>query len=405
MEPVTLHPHHRAMLERDSGLSPEVIEARGYRTVTVKSELKRLEFGEAQRLVPALLIPILTVHGDVGTHQLRPDQARICKGKVIKYETPKGSRMVLDCHPFARPDLGNPGIPLFVTEGAKKADALISRGCCALALLGVWNWRGTNSEGGKTALADWECVALNERTVYVVFDNDVMTKPAVHEAMTRFGAFLESRKATVRYVYIPYEESGAKMGVDDFLVAGHSINDLIALSSSTLRLLPPTGDERQGTSPYAATEQGLVLMTSDPPKRLSNFTARVTADIKEHDGVESIHRVEVEATLRGQRTTVGLTAQEFQAMAWPIERLGSGAIVYPGMGHGIMPEPPSRCSRRTLRPASSIHISRWRDLANGVGYLHAKGAIGSLGPLLDVEVSVQGELQRYALPAHLKARH
>ena len=64
-----------------------------------------------------------------------------------------------------------------VTEGVRKVDAIVSKGMTAIALLGVWNWRGTNQQGGKTALADWEAVALNGRPVYLCFDSDVMTKP------------------------------------------------------------------------------------------------------------------------------------------------------------------------------------------------------------------------------------
>ena len=63
--------------------------------------------------------------------------------------------MVLDvprrCHSW----VGDPSRPLFITEGARKADAAAARGLCCLALLGVWGWRGTNGNGGKTALPDW----------------------------------------------------------------------------------------------------------------------------------------------------------------------------------------------------------------------------------------------------------
>ena len=45
--------------------------------------------------------------------------------------------MVLDVHPAARPTLANPDTPLFVTEGIKKGDCLVSHGCCVVALLGV----------------------------------------------------------------------------------------------------------------------------------------------------------------------------------------------------------------------------------------------------------------------------
>ena len=55
--------------------------------------------------------------------------------------------MRVDCPPRCRPGLADPAVPLWITEGQKKADALASRGLCAIALLGVWNWRGTNACG------------------------------------------------------------------------------------------------------------------------------------------------------------------------------------------------------------------------------------------------------------------
>jgi hypothetical protein len=101
--------------------------------------------------------------------------------------------MVLDVPPLARKWLGDPKKPLFITEGARKADAAVSKGMCCIALLGVWNWRGRNEFGGKTALADWDSIALNKRDVYIVFDSDVMVKPGVYAALVRLKAFLESR--------------------------------------------------------------------------------------------------------------------------------------------------------------------------------------------------------------------
>ena len=78
--------------------------------------------------VPGLLIPIYSPTGEIVNYQFRPDQPRIGKdGKAIKYETPAGTRMVLDVHPFAREMLGDPTVPLFITEGIKKGDALVSR--------------------------------------------------------------------------------------------------------------------------------------------------------------------------------------------------------------------------------------------------------------------------------------
>ncbi len=185
---------HTKMLIEESGISPGVVEARGYRTVEKQVELKRLGFSGSQCNPPGLVIPIYSPTGEVVSYQFRPDMPRIDKkGKPVKYETPSGTRMVLDVHPFAREMLGSPSVPLFITEGIKKGDALVSRGLCTVALLGVWNWRGRNGDGGLTALAEWEYVALNDRVVYIVFDSDVMLKLGVYHGMVRLKAFLEGR--------------------------------------------------------------------------------------------------------------------------------------------------------------------------------------------------------------------
>ena len=91
---------HQAQLEASS-ISTEVIDARGYRTVDKMAELKRCGFSESQARAPALLVPIWGVNGQVALYQARPDIPRIINGKAIKYESPRGSRMVLDVHPFA----------------------------------------------------------------------------------------------------------------------------------------------------------------------------------------------------------------------------------------------------------------------------------------------------------------
>jgi hypothetical protein len=190
-----LLPQHEELI-RASSISSEVARARGYWSAQRASEVRRLGFAATQALAPALVVPVWTVTGEIGTYQIRPDHPRIgSSGKPIKYETPGRSRMVIDVPPSIRQDMGNPAVPLFITEGVRKADAAVSAGLCCIALLGVWNWRGTNEFGGKTALPDWEHIALNGRRIYIVFDSDVMLKPQVHDALGRLKAFLEVRGA------------------------------------------------------------------------------------------------------------------------------------------------------------------------------------------------------------------
>lgn len=245
-----LLPQHLAMLHA-SGLSQEIIAQRGYRSVTKRAELRHLGFGEQQCSVPALLLPIHTAMGDIGGYQSRPDQPRMRKDRVVKYETLNEMRMVLDVHPSVRHLLKNPAAPLFITEGVKKGDALASQGCCAVALLGVWNWRGTNDEGGKLALPDWESIALNGRQIYIVFDSDVAVKPEVHAALSRLKAFLSSHDAHVAVIYLPNGPNGAKVGVDDYLASGHTVDDLIALASPDLLPAPAEGEDDEGSGPQA----------------------------------------------------------------------------------------------------------------------------------------------------------
>ena len=235
-----LAPNHAGVLAA-SGIAEHVIEARGYRTVEVRAELDRLGFGRRQQIVPTLLIPVDGVASGITSYQHRPDTPRTGdRGKPIKYETPRGMRMALDVPPTARAHIGNPLVPLFVTEGIKKADAAVSCGLCCIALLGVWNWRGRNEDGGLTALGDWESIALKDRIVAVVFDSDVKTKPPVRAAMSRLKEFLASRGAIVSLIDLPSGEGGRKVGLDDFLVAGHSRDDLMALATPESQRADPS---------------------------------------------------------------------------------------------------------------------------------------------------------------------
>jgi hypothetical protein len=127
----------------ESGIAPEVIAQRGYRSIHSAdgySVLKPLGFGRQQALTPGLLIPVYGTDGQTSPvlYTYRPDDPRHGRdGKPVKYELPKGASVRLDCPPRCQPLLRDPAVPLWVTEGQKKADALATHGLCAVALLGV----------------------------------------------------------------------------------------------------------------------------------------------------------------------------------------------------------------------------------------------------------------------------
>ena len=222
------------MLRDGSAISDDVIAARGYSTVTDPKDLLDLGFATAQRRVPGLLLPLHATNGSVALYIYRPDNPRTLtdqagRHRTLKYEAPKGCGTRLDCPPVCQPMLADPSTPLWITEGQKKGDCLASHGLCALVLLGVWNWRGRGGTGGTTFLADWDYVGLDGRDVRIVFDSDVMVKASVRKALDRLMDHLERRGASVTSVYLPNAPDGTKVGVDDYLAAGHTIQELDAM--------------------------------------------------------------------------------------------------------------------------------------------------------------------------------
>ena len=124
-----LSDRHRHMLEIESAITAEIIQARAYRTVEDPVELPSLGFQPYQAITPGLLVPLYDMWGNISSYQYRPDDPRSSgEGKAVKYETRAGHRQVLDANPILGERLRDPKEPLIVTEGARKADAAISEG-------------------------------------------------------------------------------------------------------------------------------------------------------------------------------------------------------------------------------------------------------------------------------------
>ena len=218
--PSTLSDSHRRMLFQESGIDPGVAEERGYHTARLRSEAPEI-LKDYQRK-PGLVLPTLSPDGITRSCQLRPDKPRKDrKGKPLKYETPGGSRAILDVHPRMVEEVRSGTGDLWITEGIKKADALTSRGLPTIGLTGVWNFQRDGE-----MLPCWDHVNL-ERRAYVVYDNDVMVKEGVQLALERQVRDLERSGAEVLAVYLP---DGPLKGVDDFLAAGHSVAELKMLA-------------------------------------------------------------------------------------------------------------------------------------------------------------------------------
>src|SRR5262249_1755721 len=189
-------------------------------------------------------------------------------------------------------------------------------------------------------------------------------------------------------------------GVDDFLALGHTVDDLLALATPTLRPL------RSGDAPvmlYQETPRGMVWLK---PTRegyvetlLTDFTALIVADIAEDDGTEARRVFELEARHNGETTRFTIPAAQFSTMAWVNEHLGATALVMPG----TLLKDHARAaiqmlSRNVEHRRVYTHIG-WRKLGDRWCYLHAGGAIGAHGDVPDVVVVPGETLASYRLPS------
>lgn len=235
---MSLSPAHGAELQA-STIDPALVAGRGYLTVGLdqREMLQRARFPgyvtAPDESYPGLLIPMYRVTGELGGFQFKPAApvAHPTSGKPLKYVSRRNAPNMLDVHPVNTGAVGDPGVPLWITEGVKKADALTSRGLCVVGLTGVYNFR---SKLGT--LGDWEDVPLRGRTVVVCYDSDARGNDQVLAAMRRLGLWLQSKgAAAVWYVVVPaIGDGGGKTGVDDYFAAGGDMAGLKAVASTSV---------------------------------------------------------------------------------------------------------------------------------------------------------------------------
>lgn len=242
-----LNADHYEEIMISSAVAPEAAEARGYRTLTgtgaERDELAAIGYKpvvwDNDATYPALLIPMHGMDGTVRGHQIKPRVPRT-RAKAdgtrapIKYESPAGAPLVVDVPAFTREAIKTEGTALWITEGMKKVDSLVSQGLAAVGLTGVFNWR--NKMG---TLGDWEEIPVKGRPVVVCFDADAAGNRNVQMAMTRLGAWVKSRGAKeVHYLVVPGSVDGTDVkGVDDYFAAGGTVADLASAAVQT----PPGG--------------------------------------------------------------------------------------------------------------------------------------------------------------------
>jgi hypothetical protein len=216
---------------RSSGLSDATIQAARCYSAQEPTTRALLGFGVG----PGLVFEFPGTEDEKGVPfvQVKPD-TRPAGLDGAKYLTPKQAACRVYVPPILPADrLKNPRVTLYVTEGAKKALKAAQEGLTCVALAGVDAWKDHRS--GKSApIPDLDKIAWKGRKVYVVYDSDLATKPAVRFAEFRLGRELRDRGAEVCAVRIPGGPNGEKVGLDDYLCR-HSVDTFCELDPQPIQ--------------------------------------------------------------------------------------------------------------------------------------------------------------------------
>lgn len=196
---------------RKSGLSDETIAAMGARSLTM-AELQTVLGYSPNGTRSALALPYPGLN--FARYKLFPP-ARGTDGHSIRYLQAKDSGVHLYVLPAARCVLPDSSVPIYYTEGEKKAAKAAQDGFPCIGLGGLWNWLETGTVSG---IAELDAIAHVNREEIIVPDSDVWTRPDLLRAVYALGKELEARGARVNVLVLPSPD-GVKVGVDDFLVA------------------------------------------------------------------------------------------------------------------------------------------------------------------------------------------
>jgi hypothetical protein len=211
----------------ESAIDPAVALERGYWVAMERLDLKPLGFTRTYRRieVPALVIPRRSPDGETTRYQVKPKSSWKTE-EWGKYLFPPDESMIVDVHPRSLKRLKDPSVPLWVTEGSKGGDSLVSQGLCAVALAGVLHGEVVDTRS-KTLLPCWDHINLESRRVIVAYDADSQTTEEVQEALNRLVHRLSERGASVWVSYTPPVNDDGKVGVDDYLANGGHPHDLL----------------------------------------------------------------------------------------------------------------------------------------------------------------------------------
>lgn len=181
--------------------------------------------------------------------QFKPDNTPLDTktGKPRKYFSPSQDPLAplfleVESADYWQDNQNTPAVPIVITEGAKKAGAVLTAGYACISIPGV-------STGGKHGRLKPELKSFCQygRTIYLAFDRDIIQKKPVQQALHNLGRMLTAEGPMVHVL----EWADAHKGIDDWLASLEpdareaSLSSAIA-SSKTLEEWKAEHDEGQG---------------------------------------------------------------------------------------------------------------------------------------------------------------
>lgn len=188
----------------------------------------------------------------------KPDQPRLNQeNKIIKYEHPYKSptrafflmpgqadwQLIADKAGVSIGEYENfwlwvkeNNIPILITEGAKKAAALLSNGYTAIGIPGIYNGHRKDKESNKRYLIPELEAFADSRDFTIIFDNDSKQSAKINTeiATSQLGGLLRKKKCKVAIATWTYPFKG----IDDLIVAhGRDILDTVVQGAIALEEL------------------------------------------------------------------------------------------------------------------------------------------------------------------------
>lgn len=244
------------MSDYDKALTPGMVLLEEHRKTLYGSRLVDETINEIGFISSSNSDSYLEPIKDLSGKNIRGYRARYNEEVIRKNKYPSKE----ECTPKYRPskDLGNAffyphlssikswveiskdlSVPIYITEGVKKAALLAQQGYAAVGILGVWNWKESkkikNDDGVEEEtsepISDFKDIVWKKRKVYIVFDSDKYKNINVLFAEARLKEYLVELGADVGIMNLAYDPEAK--GIDDFFVkqgenAQEMFNELVS---------------------------------------------------------------------------------------------------------------------------------------------------------------------------------